>query len=862
MADFLVEHARANVWCSPRMDHQVRLQAKRVSAQNGEINHIQLMWDRIPLPEQKVRYHVFQIGQAYAQLLGLLPIRRMWYRLSKAMIDNKLMADIYVNSGLQLPRSETWILITEDRAILVAVRDQSWLPSARTDTVTLRLYTNSFFSSPRSEDFDHKINVVSHRFKDLNSVLLFQQNYINHQALRGLTTLFVNGRYTLTLQPQKIKSGDVIEFVYDSTVKQVLEFKVSGLDFFDSIKDLKRKYLLTHGGDQVGGPMIDYRDDIDVYLVRKSKIGMTTNQFEGVFFHKNRDDSMRMVTHRDYSLTVPYVNGFLDDNSFLGTNDDIYIRLHVRHSGYARPLIFEHHRIHELYKLPYLDRRMAMLGIESTVDVWKADNLEASEYTEIMEAYWGQVTRPLVEEAYGYNAVAWYTSNTPIRITMDSGNRHAHIPFGLQWGATIYEFDQDGFLLGSFYWAGGSMYHPYYAQTTLVEAVKGRAGYKIGTHFGQDSEIRLKSGVNYRFYIAPMDSSGARTDRWEDITGDDTRYVVIDGVVHWTVNPLAWATAVKGDDEILSYKLTMNAPDGLMKLSIDGTAVYPNAPQGICGIMPGKIDLWLNNKALIEDLDYFVRWPEIVVVNKEYINPDSDDQMIDIRVSGFCKPDMTREPVPDYGFVRWGMLSKNRRYNVRDDRVLRMIVRGAVIHRDQLVFSEDDSGIRMPEAKNGSPYLIDEVVVPMGDLESQDWFEFRARSQAVDKEVEDYLTLKLPEPVEDNPNMFTGKYWLFSPFSSVVMHHLQLGYISMEGFRGQYSDRDVAERLREYEYLLDYEPTRRDLELDLVNVHPHDKYQVQRLDIFQYNFLNRAIKVFLDDKVDITQFIEIDSTIG
>jgi hypothetical protein len=89
------------------------------------------------------------------------------------------------------------------------------------------------------------------------------------------------------------------------------------------------------------------------------------------------------------------------------------------------------------------------------------------------------------------------------------------------------------------------------------------------------------------------------------------------------------------------------------------------------------------------------------------------------------------------------------------------------------------------------------------------------------------------------------------------MHHLQLGYISMDGFRGQYSDRDVLERLKDYEYLLDFEPTRRELVYDLINVHPHDKFQVQRLDLYQYNFLRRAIKVFLDDKVDMSQFIEL-----
>ena len=861
MADYLVEHARANVWCVPRMDHQVVLQAKRVTAPDGAKGFANLMWGRIPMPESDARYHVFQIGQANPMLLGLLPLRRMWYRLSKAMTQNKLMADVYVNSGHQLPRHDTWVLVTEDRAILVAVREQTWLPSIRTESIFLRLYQNAFFGSVRSDDYDHRIEVVGHRYKDLNALLIFQQDYNNHRALRGLTTLYINGEATEYLDRTKIKAGDAVEFVYDSTVKQVLEFKLDGANVFESIKDLKRKYLLTHGGDQVGGTMIDYQDDIDVYIVRRSKVG-TQNQFRGVYYHKNVDGALRMVTHRDYAIHAGYVAGYIEDNPWLGTVDDVLARVHIRHSGYARPLIFEHHRIHELYKLPFADRRMAMLGTESTVDVWKAEALENSEYVSVMDAYYGQVTRELAEPAYGYNGLAWIAGNTPIKVTTETGVRFAIMPYKLQFGATVYEFDAEGKLLGWFYWAGGARYHPFYAQTTLVEAVVGRAGYKIGTQFGQVTKPVLKAGVNYRFYIAPIDTNGARTDRWEDVTGNETRYVVLNGEVNWTVDPRFWATAVKGDDEILTYRLDMESQDGLLKFTVDGGGTYPNSPQGVAGIMPGKIDLYLNRKALIENLDYYVKWPEVMVVNKEYLNRE-DEQEIIVRVSGFCRPDMTREPVADFGWVRWGLLSKNRRYNLRDDRVLRMTVRGNTIHRDALVFSEEDSGVRLPEALNGSPYLIDEVVVPMADLVTQDFFDYRARSQVVDKQIEDYLTLKLPEPVEPNPNMIPNKYWLFSPFCSVLMHHLILDYFPMDRFRGQYSDRDVEQALGAYTYLLDFEPTRRnDLDPTLVSVHPHNKFTTTKMDIYKYNFLNRAIKVMLQDKVDITQFVEVDDPLA
>lgn len=865
MSDYLVEHARQNVWCAPRMDRQVILQAKRVSAPNGVSDTITLMWDRVPLPTKGMRYHVFQIGQIYPLLLGLLPVRRRWYRLSEAMQTNKLVADVYLNSGLQLPRFETWVMFTEDRAVLIAVRDQNWLPAARTEVVSLRLYSNAFFSSVRSDDFTHRIEVFGMRYTELNPALIFQQRLLNYQALPGVVSLYVNGRFSKTMNPHQLRVGDTVEFVYDSTVKQVLEFALNDAPVFTSTKDAKRKYLLCHDGAQVGGAIIDYRDDIDVFLIRKGMAGSTPT-FTGTYYHKNRDDALRMVTHRDYSVCVPYVEAYLNDHPQLGTINDVMVRLHVRHSGFSRPLIHEHHRIHELYKLPFDERRMAMAGIESTVAVWKAEALEASPYVQLMDSLSTQITPQLVQDAYGYNSAAQVLANTPIKVVVDQANRHVHMPYDLQFGATVYEFDQDGYLLGSFYWAGGDTYHPYYATTQLVEAVRGRGVFKLSTVFGQAAPITLKAGVNYRYYAAPIASGGVRLDRWEDVTGDESKYVVINGQVHWTLDPNFWATAVKGDDELLAYTLDMAPTDGLLKFSVDGSATYPSgSAQGVMQIRPGKLDLWLDNggrgRALIENLDYYVKWPEVVIVNKEYLNHDNA-QRVTVRASGFCNPDMTPIAAPDYGWVRWGVLSKNNRFNVRDDRVMRMVVRGKTMHRDALVFSEGDASLSLPDAVNGSPYLIDDVVVPIRDLVDTDTYTYRNRSLAVDKAVEDYLSLKIPEPVEPDPNMIPNLYWLYSPFTSVVMHHLIQGILSTADFRGQYSDRDVRLALAGYEYLLDFEPTRRDLDPALVAIHPHNKFTTTTLDIYQYNFLRRAVRVFLEDKVDLSRFIQISDTIG
>lgn len=859
MNDYLVEHARKNVWCSPRMDHQVILSAKRVSPSNGNRYDIALMWGSITLPTTSDRYHVFQIGQYSPILLGLLPIRRKWYKLSDAMVSNKLMADVYLNNGLQLPRFETWIMTTEDRAIIMAVKDQPSIASLKSRQVFLRLYSNAFFASDRSNDYDYRIEVVGHRFTSVINVLLFQQNYINHQQLPGLTSLYVNGRLVNTFLPQSLKAGDVLEFVYDSTVKQVLEFPLSQAPFFESLLDSKRKYLLSYEGDQVDGAYIDYRDDIDVYLIRKTE----ANRFTGVYYHKNQDDAFRQVTHRDWSVTAQYIASYVQDHlDYLSSADQVVVRLHIRKSGYARPLIFEHHRIHELYKLSYQERLMAMVGVDSGVDVWKAQNLENSDYIKIMDAHWININHELVQNAYGYNATAQLIANAPLPVEFRVGDEEVVLPYQLRQGATMYEYGSDGSLLGFYYYASGSVYHPYNADCKLVEGITGRGGYKINTVFGQN-QVTLKNGVNYRFYLAPISSGGTLNNHWMDVTGDPTKYAIEGNLVTWAVDGNYWATAVKGDDEFLAYTLKLAPADGLLKFSIDAEASYPTgAAQGVMFIPPARLELWLNGNALIKDLDYYVHWPEITIINKQYLN-NTDQQKIDIRAYGFCRPDMSFEPSANFGFVKYGLLSRNNRYDIRDDRVMRMVVLGKTYDRKDLKFSETDSGLYMDNVQNGAPYIIDDIIVPIREMVNIDTYTYRAQSQVVDQQVSDYLTLKLPEPVEVNPNMVPRKYWIYSPFSSVVMHHLKSGQINLAGFKGQYSDRDVRVALANYEYLLQYEPTRdANIDLDLVSIHPHNKLTEVTLDIYQYNFLRRAIKTYLDDKVDLSQFISIDQNIG
>lgn len=856
MFEYLLDHAYKNAWCSPRQDLQVILKPARISVPKGYRGSFFHLRGILSLPTGTDRYHIYQIGQIHPSLLGLFHQQRVWINLAEMMGLENLVADVYTNSGLHLARFESWVMMTEERNVLLAVRDQPQITSLKTEPVYLRLYSNAYFASDRADSSVNMIECRGMRVGTAVDPVLFQRDYHASRLRAGYTQLFVNGVYVHDFQPSNLQTGDLVEYVYDSTVKAVVDLRIGDLDTFQSTLDSQMKYLVHYPGAQAGGDVIDYRDDVDLYLLKKQGVGAQTT-WDGAYYHKNQDNAMRQLTHRDWSISVPYVNAYPLTRPTWTDVQELTLRVIIRYSGWQRPLIDEHHRVKELYRLQEQDRMQVMIGTDSVVPVWRADALESSSYAALMGASSEQVTPSLVQSAYGYNAIGRLVADSPLFVQTFSGRRTVPLPYSLQSNSTIYEYDITGKLLGFVYHTLGAEYTPRNSATTLIEGLLGRGSFRLSTVFGSQNVV-LDPTANYRFYIAPIVSGQVRHDLWEDVTGDATKYVVINNLATWYVDLDVYAVAVKSDRDFLAYDLTLSPNNGLLKFSIDAEATYPSgAAQGVMHIPFGNIDLWLNGRALIENLDFYIAWPQIVIVNKAYLVP-GNSQKITVRATGFCNTDMEMDVPKEAGFVRYGLLSRNTRFDVRDDTVIRLVVGGKVMHRSVLLFSEDDNGVRMTNVPNGTPYVIENVVVPLrGLVDGETPYTFRDKSLEVSEDIEAYLTLKLPEPAKTEPDLIPDRYPIYSPFSSTVLHDLLNGVLSMTDFKGQYSDMDVRDYLEPYRYLLDYDPTQKTVDLDHVAIHPHNLNVELVLDIYQYNFLARAIKTFLSDKVDITRFVSI-----
>lgn len=857
--DYLLNHAYRNVWCTPEQDKQAIIQPARVTPENGVWTYFNYQWRKIQLPVigSDARFHIYQIGQVHPAILGLLARANTWISAKEVMEQECVLMDVYTAKGVMIPRSLCWYIVTGDKNLLVAVRKPSERPSKLLDVdlevepVFVRLYSNAYFNSLRANYPGGSIRVNSVKADSITDINALQAE-IQTLPSYGGTFFYVNGRRTSGIDLVTAKVGDYIEYVFDASIKREVVFKVRDLQEFQSTLDNLNKYLLHYPGTS---NLIDYQDDVDVYLGEQ----YNTNRWRGVYVHKNDSRTLRMVTHRDYSIPVVRVNGTQAANSFLvGVPiNNLELRLTIRHSGYERPLVLENNRVFELYKLPEQRFAATLLGLDSTVSVWEASALEASAYTELMRQPQGSITRQMVQQAYGYNAMSKLLGDTPQRVAVANGQKTVEILEGLRGCCTVYEYNAAGKLLYFTQHATDNTYVCQAADTAFAEVIYGLGGTILDV-YDNTATGSINPLHNYRFYTAPS-VAGIRTGDWADRTGDPY-YLVQDGTYTWVDNETQ-VTRVLSNKRHLAYTFEMAPIAGVFEFDI--TIFKDNIYQKL-DIPLGEFDLFFNGYSLIEGLDFVMKDARVVVTTKKYYDSTREKQSLTVRYTGFCNKDMTRTAIPDVGFVYHGNLSANNRFNTRDDKVLRIVCAGTVRLRTDLDFAEDGIGVSLANALNGAPYAIRDIVVPMnnyliaGEPGADKTYAYRAQAMEVDQEISDYMTKWLPETKVEQPNTITGRYPIYSPFFSRIVADLKSGVLWDDKFYEHFGDDWLRGRLASYERLLEFDPIGTGMVIDsrYVVVHPHPYTEYVSLTMYQYRVLDRIAKLYAPD-LDLSSTINV-----
>lgn len=843
--DPLINYVVNNVWCAPYQDTQAIFKPARLTGYLGAQGSWKILMTHTYLPDSTSRFHLFQMGYYHPSLIALLPKTQVWTRMSTSCETLNGIIDVYFANGVRTITSECWYKVTEESNLIFAVRqiDQIgvWGGVKKVhmgrDDVFFRIYRNAYFQNP-ARPIPDGIQYRSAIITANDDVVAMQVNWTAMDSKPGVIYAFRNGYRIDRVSLITCKIGDWVETIYDPSIHSVVDLPLKSLPVFDSVLDQKGKYLV-HPRDVLENT-IRYHDDVDMFLLGPSN---SVGDVDGVYLHKNTPNAMRMLTQQDYSIPVQMVSAMLEANACGILNfNTATLRLHLRDSGFRRPLVDESQRLKELYKLPPGKILSAMVGLDATVDAWKASNLEAGAYVKAMSDPQGfGLNREGCTRALGYNAVTKLLAD-PLRLTETfSGQLVCRLGVGQTDNSTCFEYDAAGLLLGYHRQVAGSLYNCTSENAKYVEIFRGSYSDSFDEQFCK-SGLALSPSVDWRHYVCEKNTS---VQVWKDVTGDSSRYLVsATGIITWTCSDTHY-TISRSNKTPLVYSKTLSMADGILAFMITQTRVVNGVAIQLPVEVPcGELEIILNGWTLILGLDYHVDWPRVMIVNKHYLK--AGDQDVVIRAAGLCNKDLSFTDANEFGFVINGRLSVDRQYDVRDDKVLRVNLGGHLRRKEELLFNETTGLFEHSAADNGRPYQIKDYVVPLKDYTGLDTPDFRTPSVAADIAIGRYTTERLTQPTPDQINPILGLHRLYSPFLSKLIMDLISGVLILPGINGQYSNDEVLAWVRPYEAWMEYDPISPEIRPDInyTIIDPHCFATPVSLSVVQYAFVNRVMRLY------------------
>ncbi len=882
-ASTLVNDAINRVWCSPDQDYHAIFNLHRLTSKVGARRLWSMMMLDVVLPTPADSYHLFSLGHVAPETIALFPADSLfpdhwvWTSLIEVGNSNNVMLDVYFDNGVRIALSDCFITISDEQALILAVKNNSKTgvdpisgqkkKSVGQDDLYLRIYKNAFFSTQYATSEDGVYHSACTP-KTTDELLDFQTQFELDLKKKGHVTCWRNGFMVNFISLTTCVVGDVLEYVRDTSVKEVFDFPIVGMPTFVSGLTGGGRYLLHRPKTLDSIDTIDFHDDVDLHLWYDDRALLENGELDtrksyrqqGVYLHKNAPKTLAMVTHRDHSIPVSVVSSFLNEHreGVLPQPDRVgfsktYLRMVVRESGYRRTLIDDSNRIKELYRLPDPTIVEAMVGLNALVPTWVAKNLESSEYIQLMS--WPmhkELKDVLVAKAYGYDTVVNLLARVVEKTHLDSGQLVCKPGPVFQKNSTAFEHNADGFLTSYHHHHEGDHYVCSERETKYVEFVKGNVSEQSSCYYG-DVALTITNKNDWRFYTRAK-SLNPQNAVWEDVT-ELPGYHHIDkvtGKLTWLVLKTHDVMA-RSNERCAVFERTFDLSDGLMGFTIDTLVTTPQGLTRQTSAVPfGEVDIWINGRAASLGLDVIVNWPRVCVVNLSYLIPDRAQKIL-VRVSGLCTPKNEFRDLVEHGYVLGGSLSVDRAYDLRSGRASRYYVNGGIRLADELVFAEDFPVWATKDSLNGKPYFIKDQIIDVFEHTGVRGYELHAIARETDTRVSNYLTVRGfgGDNADDKTNVIQSLHRLYSPFIAAIVADLKNGTLAPSFLSGQYSNEDIRQSLSLHEYLLEFDPIsdNNTPSKEFTIIEPHCWARPVALTLNQYLYIQRIVAIYAGDKV-------------
>lgn len=833
MRTWLIKHAEENVWAKPGIDGQLNVKLSRVSSKYLDRTFINVHGESIGLPTESDFYAVYNVGFLHAKR-GQLNINyhHGWVRLNEIINRTGAMIFVYDVDGKRQPSDLVFVRRLMSDGLVLAIKKDSRYLDVQVAQLYLRVYDH-YIKHDSPEGVSNGLTVTIQRPKDSYQISQLVDYYHNLRYQETSLRCFVNGIYREGLKTTNVNIGDVVEFYIDKSIKRIVRIPVSSMRSFMSTLDNMKKFLVHFPKTND----FDFHDDIDIYI---------WNGEEGRYYNKHFRSSFTQLTHGDFAMSCKQV----EEYSEVLKSSNLELLFFVKKSGFNRTMIYNDYRIHELYRLNDEEIINVMTGLNSALDFWRAANLEQSQINRLRTCEFRGIDHKLASDAYGYNAALFYSANTPMATEQgDDGRSYAKLPPLLQEQSTIYEYDEEGHLSG--WWAHQQgLYICRRNNTKIVEGIPGFGGVDLDIVWGADN-LLVSRYQSYRFYLQRL-KNGVPVQEFIDVTDDHDTVEIDDGLkLVWNYDTERYRSIALSDKRHLVYEETISESEGLIRVGVkhslqDGTLVP-------CPFKFATLEVFLNKRPLVYGIDYLVDWPSVTVTNKTHLLPGKDQTVV-VRARVPAKELVA----PKTGFVVGGLLSENDHYDIKDDKVNRIVVGGSIITQDSVKFREDEAAVVDSEL-NGLPYSVDSVAIPAGDLLEGHYDTRRLAALERDKLVEDFLTIHYPRPVLTMEQPLQYRYPLYSPLFNKIITDWKNGDLVIVEDDDDYkvTTKQLDEIVGRYDHLLSTDPAYLGVNDWFVVVDPHWGFGTVEVSALLYTVLERINSRFYKKRVDLNRYLTI-----
>lgn len=906
--DFITQHAKDAVWAEQIQDKDYYIRPTRITPNGGSFKYAEVGMKTIALPNasllnSNLYYHVYHIGQIPTHVLGIDLVENHWLSIDSLAADSECYVNIFLDNGYVIPRSKCFLLRTwPGKNIILAIEydpkavfgsTKTYDPVTNASVVTpntlnnkeinIRFYTNArYFATDRRNDAvdaDNQMYFETNKFTQ-NVLKRIKTNHetpaIPKQGWFVLDGQILNYEAVVNSYPRLMDKE--ISVYRDETIIGIEYHRVQDLQTFVSNRNRNiKKYLINL---KTPVDQLVYYNDVEYYLGT-----MSAGSFTGLCIPMLRLNPITTVTNKTHAIRTDIITDLMTSNNWMVASQNVYIMVVIRQGGMLRGLIHQHTRIEELFKLPDTVVMSALTGVNSLLNEWKASELEVDDYAKIVEADSKAIIEDTVFNAYGYNAITRYHHPNPLLVdsyTVDANKKYWYA-VQLSNAASernklltsgglhleVIEYDENGLYLTRkrFPYSNGgllvSTYDPFNPTKLIEHYVNSVEDNNL--NLGENTGIRIEdndfAAYGFAAYITTSTPATLKP-KWIDVTNINSYFYLTDTVKSdgSKVRTLVWNQNVLNEigarpmvriNNRVCFK-SFKVKDLLRGYRNFPVITIPNNAQAKVQVEPGSIELWLERRLLIEDIDYIVKWPNIYI-GKRIV--DIATAELHVRLAGLADSYTSMHHKPrETGFVKGGVLSVNDTYDIRNDRNIQINLGGGVKHRDSVSFDEDK---RMRQVIDGRPYQIRDYITPVELYTNRSTILEKEKSEDIDVKVQEYLNAYLTTTPVDNPVIHNTRWMVVSVFMDDIISRLLKGWLSAE-LNTKWTSEQADIWVQDVKYLLEVDIAYFDTtNKNYIRLIPHGQPNSIGVTVQQYDFIEYVANRYLNKAVQINHMITI-----